>query len=169
MGLTRGFHHVGHYTRDFDATMEFYCGTLGFQVRRADTVGIYEGGRVRHAFLDSGGGELLAFMAPEEVEGVELPPEDGMITHHIAFGVDDPEALEELREKLLEDGVKVSDIVVHDWCQSIYFDDPVNNIRLEACTTTRELDDEDATMRERFQVHAAQVQEPAVARSTYHD
>jgi catechol 2,3-dioxygenase-like lactoylglutathione lyase family enzyme len=165
---TRGIHHVGHYTRDFDATLDFYVGTLGFEVRRADIVTVYEGGRVRHVFLEMGDSEFLAFMAPEGVEGVELPPEDGMITHHIAFEVDDPEALNELRDRLLAEGIKVSDVVVHDWCQSIYFDDPVNRIRLEACTTTRELDENDARIQERFSVHAAQIQEPAASRATYH-
>ena len=116
-----------------------------------------------------GDSEFLAFMAPEGVEGVELPPEDGMITHHIAFEVDDPEALNELHDRLLAEGIKVSDVVVHDWCQSIYFDDPVNRIRLEACTTTRELDENDARIQERFSVHAEQVQEPAVSRATYHE
>jgi catechol 2,3-dioxygenase-like lactoylglutathione lyase family enzyme len=166
---TRGVHHVGHYTRDFDATLDFYVGVLGFEVRRADTVTIYEGGQIRHVFLDMGGSEMIAFMAPENVEGVELPPEEGMtVTHHIAFEVDDPDALVDLRDHLMDEGVKVSDLVVHDWCQSIYFDDPVNRIRLEACTTTRELNEDDATMQERFSVHAEQVQEPADARSSYH-
>jgi catechol 2,3-dioxygenase-like lactoylglutathione lyase family enzyme len=166
---TQGIHHVGHYTRDFDGTFDFYTRILGFQVARADTVTVIEGGRIRHVFLNAGEDAMIAFMAPEDVDGVEMPPEEGMhVTHHIAFGVEDPEELSELRDHLLAEGVKVSDIVVHDWCQSIYFDDPVNRIRLEACTTTRELDEEDATMRERFSVHAAQVQEPAESRMTYH-
>ena len=166
---TLGVHHIGHYTRNFDATMDFYVGVLGFEVGRADTVKIIEGGRIRHVFLHMGGSEYLAFMAPEDVDGVELPPEEGMtVTHHIAFEVEDPDALLDLREHLVEEGVKVSDVVVHDWCQSIYFDDPVNAIRLEACTTTRELDDNDATMQERFTVHVEQVQEPAYTRATYH-
>lgn len=167
---TKGVHHVGHYTRDFDATLDFYVGTLGFKVRRADTVRVIEGGRIRHVFLDSGEDTMIAFMAPEGVEGVVLPPEEGMdVTHHIAWEVEDPEALDELRADLLAEGIKVSDTVIHDWCQSIYFDDPVNNIRLEACCTTRELDDDDATMQERFEVHAEQVQEPAHERATYHN
>jgi catechol 2,3-dioxygenase-like lactoylglutathione lyase family enzyme len=166
---TRGIHHVGHYTRDFDGTLDFYVGVLGFEVKRADIVSIIEGGRIRHAFLHMGGEEFFAFMAPEEVDGVVMPPEEGpTITHHLAFKVEDPDALEDLREHLLSEGIKVSPTVVHDWCQSIYFDDPVNKIRLEACTTTRELDEDDATIKERFSVHAAQVQEPAQARATYH-
>jgi catechol 2,3-dioxygenase-like lactoylglutathione lyase family enzyme len=166
---TRGIHHVGYYTRDFDRTVDFYTRVLGFNIGRADQVPIIEGGRLRHVFLDTGENTMIAFQAPESVEGLEMPPEGELhITHHLAFEVASPDALETLRQDILADGVKVSELVIHDWCQSIYFDDPVNGIRLEACTSTRELNEDDATIQDRFTVHNYQVQENAADRSSYH-
>lgn len=47
-------------------------------------------------------------------------------------------------------GVKVSEIVDHEWAKSIYFKDP-NGMQLEYCCYTRELNEDDACMQDRFE------------------
>jgi hypothetical protein len=46
-------------------------------------------------------------------------------------------------------GVKVSEMVDHDWAKSIYFKDP-NGMQLEYCCLTREFNDHDGLMQDRF-------------------
>jgi len=151
-----GFSHVGLATTDMDATLAFYEGQLGFRIVRADIIKVKEGGEIDHVFLDAGGGQLIAFMGARDVEripadfdaglnrGLGLP--DGMI--HFAFEAGSGEKLEERRAELIEKGIRVSKVVDHEWCKSIYFKDP-NGITLEYCTMTRELGEDDARMQVR--------------------
>ncbi len=46
-------------------------------------------------------------------------------------------------------GIKVSEVVDHDWAKSIYFKDP-NGMQLEYCCLTREFSDNDLLMQDRF-------------------
>ena len=53
--------------------------------------------------------------------------------------------------RVLAKGVAVTDIVDHEWAQSIYFHDP-NGISLEYCCLTRDIGTEDdVTMQVRFE------------------
>jgi hypothetical protein len=47
--------------------------------------------------------------------------------------------------------VAVTDVVDHGWAKSIYFRDP-NGMSLEYCCVVRNFTQDDATMRERFEV-----------------
>lgn len=69
--------------------------------------------------------------------------------YHFAFEAGTEAALEEKRKELLAKGVQVTDIMDHDWAKSIYFKDP-NGIQLEYCCYTRELNENDARMQDRF-------------------
>ena len=71
--------------------------------------------------------------------------------YHFAFEAGSEASLEEKRQQLAAKGVKVTDIVDHDWAKSIYFQDP-NGLMLEFCCLTRELNQDDATMQDRFEV-----------------
>jgi hypothetical protein len=44
----------------------------------------------------------------------------------------------------------VTPVVDHEWCRSIYFNDP-NGLLLEYCTTVREFNDDDKIMKHRVQ------------------
>ena len=55
------------------------------------------------------------------------------------------------RAELIGKGVKVTEVVDHDWAKSIYFKDP-NGVMLEFCYLTRELTDDDARMQPRFEM-----------------
>jgi catechol 2,3-dioxygenase-like lactoylglutathione lyase family enzyme len=145
----RGMHHVGLATHDMEATLDFYENTLGFPAVVCEMIEPETGGAVRHAFLDVGQGELIAFMECNDIKGVSddfdaginrgLGIRGGMF--HFAFKVDDATELEKKRAELQEKGVTVTDVVDHGWCRSIYFRDP-NWLQLEFCCLTQDLGEE---------------------------
>jgi catechol 2,3-dioxygenase-like lactoylglutathione lyase family enzyme len=151
-----GFSHVGLATRDMDATLAFYQEVLGFPAVRCDILKVTEGGEIQHVFFEAGNGQLIAFMGPRGVQGIPddydaginrgLGLPDGMV--HFAFEAGSPEELLARRSDLVAKGVRVTDLVDHEWCQSIYFKDP-NGIDLEYCCMTRELTEDDARMQVR--------------------
>lgn len=139
----QGLHHLGLATHDMEATLDFYERVLGFDTRVCDIIEPDAGGAIRHAFLDTGNGEMIAFMECNDVPGIDgnfdaginrgLGISGGMI--HFAFKSTSPEDLRTRRQCLHERGVEVTDVVDHGWCQSIYFRDP-NGLQLEYCATT---------------------------------
>lgn len=155
----KGFSHIGLSTLDLDKTREFYEGVLGFKPVRCDTIAVKEGGKIRHIFFDTGRDQLLAFMEARGVPGVPAEYDAGInrglgvpsAFYHFAFETGSLPGLERKRQELLSKGVKVSEIVDHDWAKSIYFKDP-NGMQLEYCCYTRELNDDDAQMKGRFEV-----------------
>jgi catechol 2,3-dioxygenase-like lactoylglutathione lyase family enzyme len=153
----KGFSHIGLSTLDLDKTREFYEGVLGFKPVVCDIITIEEGGKIRHLFFDTGHDQLLAFMEARDVPGVPREYDAGInrglgvpsAFYHFAFEAGNEAALVDKREELLSKGVAVSGIVDHTWAKSIYFKDP-NGISLEYCCLTREFNDNDARMQERF-------------------
>jgi catechol 2,3-dioxygenase-like lactoylglutathione lyase family enzyme len=154
----KGFSHIGLSTLDLDKTREFYESVLGFKPVRCDTIAVKEGGKIRHIFFDTGRDQLLAFMEARGVPGVPAEYDAGInrglgvpsAFYHFAFETGSQPGLEQKRAELLAKGVKVSEIVDHDWAKSIYFKDP-NGMQLEYCCYTRELNDDDARMQDRFE------------------
>jgi catechol 2,3-dioxygenase-like lactoylglutathione lyase family enzyme len=146
----KGFSHIGLSTRDLDSTRDFYENTLGFKVARCDIIKIAEGGQIRHIFFDTGRDQLIAFMEPQGVTGIPEDYDVGINAglgvpgsfYHFAFEAGSAVALEAKRQELLAKGVPVTDIVDHEWAQSIYFHDP-NGISLEYCCLTRDVGTED--------------------------
>jgi catechol 2,3-dioxygenase-like lactoylglutathione lyase family enzyme len=158
-----GWSHVGLSTLDLDKTRAFYEGVLGFPAVRCDIIEFAEGGRIRHIFFDTGGGQLIAFMEPRGIPGIPVEYDAGInrglgvpdAFYHFAFDVDSQEALEAKRAELIAKGVKVTPVVDHEWMRSIYFKDP-NGIMLEYAWWCRELGSDDAVMqvRERLSLRA---------------
>jgi len=154
----KGFSHIGLSTLDLDKTKEFYESVLGFKPVRCDIIKMKEGGRIRHIFFDTGRDQLLAFMEARGVPGIPAEYDAGInrglgvpgAFYHFAFEAGTETALEEKRRELLAKGVQVSEVVDHDWAKSIYFRDP-NGLSLEYCSYTRNLNEEDAQMEERFE------------------
>src|ERR1700745_3068112 len=153
----KGFSHIGMSTLDLDKTREFYEGVLGFKPVVCDTITVKEGGKIRHIFSDTGHHQLIAFMEARDVPGVPREYDAGInrglgvpsAFYHFAFEAGNEAALAQKREELLSKGVEVSGIVDHTWAKSIYFKDP-NGISLEYCCLTREFNENDARMQERF-------------------
>ena len=155
----KGFSHIGLSTRDLDRTRDFYEHILGFPAVRCDIIKIAEGGEIRHIFFDTGRDQLLAFMEPQNVDGISNDYDAGINDglgvpgsfYHFAFEAGTEDGLEAKRQELAAKGVKVTDIVDHEWAKSIYFKDP-NGISLEYCCLTREVGSEDdVNMQIRFE------------------
>ena len=154
----KGFSHIGLSTLDLDKTRDFYVNVLGFKPVRCDIIPIKEGGQIRHIFFDTGRDQLIAFMEARGVPGIPAEYDAGInrglgvpnAFYHFAFETGSEAALVAKREELVRKGVNVTEVVDHDWAKSIYFRDP-NGLQLEFCTYTRELSDEDAEMKVRFE------------------
>ena len=155
----RGFSHIGLSTHDLDATREFYENVLGFKAVRCDVIKVKEGGRIRHVFFDTGRDQLIAFMEARGVPGVPEGYDAGITRglgvpsafYHFAFEAGSEAGLLEKRNELIAKGVDVTDVVDHDWARSIYFKDP-NGLQLEYCYFSRNLNDNDARMQDRFEM-----------------
>jgi catechol 2,3-dioxygenase-like lactoylglutathione lyase family enzyme len=158
----KGFSHIGLSTLDLDKTREFYEGVLGFKPVVADTITIEEGGRLRHLFFDVGGDQLVAFLEPQGVPGIPTDYDAGINRglgvpagfYHFAFEAGSPAALAQKRDELRAKGVEVTDIVDHQWAQSIYFKDP-NGLSLEYCCVVGNGPEADAAMHGAFTVRRA--------------
>jgi catechol 2,3-dioxygenase-like lactoylglutathione lyase family enzyme len=155
----RGFSHIGLSTLDLDATRDFYERVLGFTAVRCDIIKVKEGGQIRHIFFDTGRDQLIAFMEARGVPGVPGDYDAGInrglgvpsAFYHFAFEAGSEAALDERRNELIAKGVKVTEVVDHDWAKSIYFTDP-NGMQLEYCCFTRNLNANDARMQDRFEM-----------------
>ncbi len=155
----KGFSHFGLSTLDLDKTRDFYENVLGFKAVRCDIIKIKEGGQIRHVFFDTGRDQLMAFMEARGVPGVPAHYDAAIhrglgvpsVFYHFAFEAGSEAGLEDKRNELLAKGVDVTDVVDHDWARSIYFKDP-NGIQLEYCYYTRNLNDDDARMQDRFEM-----------------
>lgn len=153
----KGFSHIGLSTLDLDKTVEFYQNVLGFRIVRFDEIPMVEGGRIRHAIMDAGRDQLFAFMEARDVPGIPKEYDAGInrglglpsAFYHYAFEAGSEAGLEQKRQELISKGVKVTEVVDHEWAKSIYFKDP-NGIQLEFCCYTRELTPEDAELKIRF-------------------
>jgi catechol 2,3-dioxygenase-like lactoylglutathione lyase family enzyme len=158
----RGFSHIGLSTLDLDKTREFYEGVLGFKSVVADTINVKEGGHLRHMFFDVGHDQLIAFLEPHGVPDVPAKYDAGINRglgvpagfYHFAFEADSPAALAEKRDELRAKGVEVTDIVDHQWAQSIYFKDP-NGLSLEYCYMVGNRPEGDVMMHGAFTVRRA--------------
>jgi hypothetical protein len=94
---------------------------LGFKPVRCDTIGVKEGGKIRHIFFDTGRDQLLAFMENRDVPGVPAEYDAGInrglgvpsAFYLFAFEIGNVAGLEQKRAELLVNGVEVSEIVDH--------------------------------------------------------
>ncbi len=132
-------HHVAYRCKDAKETVEFYQKHLNMEFQLAfaeDNVpSTGEEDPYMHIFLDAGNGNVLAFF--------ELPtqPEMGRDENtpawvqHIAFEVEDMDALLAAKESLEAAGIEVLGPTEHTIFKSIYFFDP-NGHRLELATNT---------------------------------
>jgi hypothetical protein len=91
----------------------------------------------RHYFFDVGHGATVAFFEyrDHQVDGFAkpagMPDERAVQFDHVSLNLPDEEALRQLRQRLLDHGCEVTEIVDHGLMRSIYFTDP-NGIALEA-------------------------------------
>ena len=139
-----GVHHMAFATRDAEATHRFYTDAMGFELMKVE-VGKTDGGWAKHLFYGTGSprDQLIAFW---DLHDPTLPAGwTGAISsgqglpiwvNHLAFTADDLDDLARRRERWLTHGHDVMEID-HDWCVSIYTQDP-NGILVEFCTLVRD-------------------------------
>lgn len=141
---TRGIHHLALNTEDMKGTLDFYVEVVGMPLVHAMKVpaglGSGPGNRgnppyeqIRHYFFDMGNDSLLAFF--EIPRGAEPKSKRDAIggMQHVAFAVT-PAQFAALQERLRKAGVAADGpLDILPGLISVYFLDPVNGIRLEAC------------------------------------
>ena len=154
----RGFNHVAFVCRDMAETVAWYEDKLGMKLVKTLEL---PGGRGQHFFLDMGNGtDGIAFFwfpdAPEGVKGESLQNRSGVTAigsmNHVAFDVP-AERFEEYRQKLVDKGVAVTEIINHSnsldgghkadydattdagdvFVRSLYFRDPNGTMLEFAC------------------------------------
>ncbi len=144
-----GVHHLAFATRDVQATHRFYTDAMGFELQKVE-VGKIGNGWAKHLFYSTGSArdQMIAFW---DLHDETLPnpiPTDlsrslglPVGVNHLAFSADDLDDLARRRDRWLSNGRDVMEID-HDWCVSVYTEDP-NGILVEFCTLTRDFDDRD--------------------------
>jgi catechol 2,3-dioxygenase-like lactoylglutathione lyase family enzyme len=139
-----GFHHLALAIKDIEKTHRFYTEAMGFELVKVE-VGKTDGGWAKHLFYGTGEprDQLIAFWdlhdpglpagwSPAISTSQGLP----IWVNHLAFSASDLDDLARRRERWLAHGHDVMEID-HDWCVSIYAQDP-NGILVEFCTLVRD-------------------------------
>ena len=152
MGLkTGGVHHMALVCKDMARTHDFYTKAMNMRLTAAITVPPYPEEDAMHLFYDMGGGNQLAFFwfrhAPDPLVGQAQPATVADVgangsMHHVAFTADSEDEVLAWREQLKANDVKVTPMIDHGFCKSIYFQDP-DGIQLEISHWVRVLDQRD--------------------------
>ncbi len=131
-----GMHHLALCTNNMEETVKFWTNVLGcklvttLHLPPVDPFADLTWGDLgdkKHYFFDIGNGDRIAFFDLKD----ETPEtKDKGFAHHVALGVESEDALAAAKKHLEEHGVKVSDVVNHFFCKSIYFRDP-NGVFME--------------------------------------
>ena len=140
-----GFDHVAIATRDLTATHRFYCDAMGFPLVHVEAGASGDGDAwFRHVFYDTGDGAMLAFfeLHDDRYDHLDLAMSRGLglpnWVNHLAYSVDDLEALDVARDRWLTHGLDVARMD-HGSSTSIYTDDPNGNL-VEWCCRTQPFD-----------------------------
>jgi catechol 2,3-dioxygenase-like lactoylglutathione lyase family enzyme len=145
-----GFHHVAFASRDTEATHRFYTEAMGFRLDKVVVGASPEGGWAKHFFYDTGGNGMIAFWELHDADNAKIEGVKTAISkdldlpswvNHLAFDAATLDDISVARDRWLKNGYDVVEID-HEFCVSIYTDDP-NGILVEFCCTTREFDDND--------------------------
>lgn len=132
-------HHVAYRCRDAKETVDFYQRVLGMDFVLAIAEDRVPSTKApdpyMHVFLDAGMGNVLAFFelpnSPQMSKDANTPD----WVQHLAFELEDYQALKEAKAKLEGEGLDVLGPVNHGIFQSIYFHDP-NGHRIELAANT---------------------------------
>lgn len=131
-----GIHHIALITDDMDKTIRFWRDLLGMRMLAATG-----DGRNKQYFFEICENAIISFFEwPEAVNPEEKlhgePTEHPQAFDHVAIGVENNKALEEMKARLESAGFWVSPVVDHEFIHSIYSFDP-NNIPIEFTTEVK--------------------------------
>jgi len=140
-------HHVAYRCKDAKETVEFYQRVLNMDFMLAfaeDQVpSTKEPDPYMHVFLDAGMGNVLAFFELPTQADMDRDHNTPEWVQHLAFEVENYEALIAAREQIEAEGINVLVPINHGIFQSIYFFDPSGHrLELVANTQTQEQLDE---------------------------
>jgi glyoxylase I family protein len=133
-------HHVAYRCKDARETVEFYERVLNMKFLLAfaeDKVpSTKEPDPYMHVFLDAGMGNVLAFFELPTKPDMDRDRNTPEWVQHIAFELEDYDALLDARQRVEAEGLDVIGPTNHGIFQSIYFFDP-NGHRLELVANTQ--------------------------------
>ncbi len=140
-------HHVAYRCKDAKETVDFYQRVLNMEFKIAfaenQVPSTKEPDPYMHVFLDAGMGNVLAFFELPTREPMDRDHNTPQWVQHIAFEVEDFDALVAAKEQVENEGLEVIGPVNHGIFQSIYFFDPSGHrLELVANTQTQEQIDE---------------------------
>ena len=145
-----GYHHLALAAKDMKAIHDFYERIMGFELVKVEIGPVMSGGWGKHFFyrMDGDDSKFIAFWELHDTQDQEAYQYDinaaanlPMLTNHYSFDVKDRAELEARKAKWLAEGLDVIEID-HNWCHSIYTNDPNGNA-VEFCLTTGEFSSED--------------------------
>ena len=132
-------HHVAYRCKDAKETVDFYQRVLnmGFVLAIAENEvpSTKEPDPYMHVFLDAGMGNVLAFFELPNSAEMGRDEKTPIWVQHIAFEVENLEALVQAKTDIENQGVEVLGPVNHGIFKSIYFFDP-NGHRIELAANT---------------------------------
>ena len=127
-------HHVAYRCRDAKQTVEFYQKVLGMDfvlaIAEDQVPSTKAPDPYMHVFLDAGMGNVLAFFELPNSPDMGFDGNTPDWVQHIAFELEDMQALLSAQAAVEAQGLKVIGPTNHGIFQSIYFRDP-NGHRLE--------------------------------------
>ena len=129
-------HHVAYRCKDAKETVEFYKTVLDMDLVLAIAEDFVPSTKApdpyMHIFLDAGQGNVLAFFEIPNSPPMGRDENTPNWVQHIAFEVEDMDALLAAKERLVDAGLNVIGPTDHHIFKSIYFFDPSGH-RLELC------------------------------------
>ena len=129
-------HHVAYRCKDAKETVEFYKKVLNMDLVLAIAEDFVPSTKApdpyMHLFLDAGQGNVLAFFEIPNSPPMALDSNTPSWVQHIAFEVEDMDALLSAKERIVDAGLDVIGPTDHHIFKSIYFFDPSGH-RLELC------------------------------------
>jgi catechol 2,3-dioxygenase-like lactoylglutathione lyase family enzyme len=133
-------HHVAYRCKDAKATAQFYKEMLNMDllvcIAEDKVPSTKEPNPYMHIFLDAGMGNILAFFEITGEKEMDRDRNTPKWVQHIAFQLEDEQALIDAKKELESKGIDVLGVTDHGIFKSIYFFDP-NGHRLElACLTS---------------------------------
>ncbi len=129
-------HHVAYRCKDAKETVEFYKDVLDMDLVLAIAEDFVPSTKApdpyMHIFLDAGQGNVLAFFEIPNSPPMGRDENTPNWVQHIAFEVENMDALVAAKERIVAAGLDVIGPTDHHIFKSIYFFDP-NGHRLELC------------------------------------
>ena len=111
----RGFHHVTITTNKMDATARVLTDIFGYRLGQSEVN--------RHRFITDAVNEA-ALVDIVEAPGESIGVVAGGSVHHVAFRVKDEATLMHFREKVVEQGLHITEKIDRNYFYSLYFREP---------------------------------------------